>query len=248
MRRWWPRYLLTPMVLALVFAAACSDDDEAASGEASPTTTATIAASESIVRTATTSATSTPAATSSTATVTAVAATGTAAAAAAPADCRMTAPLTVAQTEGPYYRQGSPERTSLLEPGMAGTKLVVTGYVLTPDCRPVARAWVDFWQADAQGAYDNAGYRLRGHQFTDAEGRFRLETVVPGEYPGRTPHIHVKVQAPNGPVLTSQVYFPAAASANQRDGIFNAALLLKDVRASGDSATGRFDFVVNASR
>src|SRR3954447_6103967 len=98
-------------------------------------------------------------------------------------------------TEGPYYKAGSPERTSLLEANMPGTKVVLTGYVYDKNCRPVAHAWLDFWQADANGRYDNSGYTLRGHQYTDANGRYTLETVEPGEYPGRTVHFHVKVQA-----------------------------------------------------
>src|SRR5687767_2725689 len=118
---------------------------------------------------------------------------------------------TPAQTEGPYYKAGSPQRTSLLESNMGGTKIVITGVVYDRNCRAVANAWLDFWQADANGAYDNSGYRMRGHQFTDSTGRYRLETVIPGEYPGRTPHIHVKFRAPNGPVTTSQLYFPGEA-------------------------------------
>jgi protocatechuate 3,4-dioxygenase beta subunit len=132
---------------------------------------------------------------------------------------------TPAQTEGPYFTPDSPERASLLEAGMAGDRLTVAGTVLATDCRPLRRALLDFWQADADGRYDNQGYRLRGHQFTDADGRFRLDTVVPGLYPGRTRHIHVKVQAPDGPVLTTQLYFPGEA-ANAGDGIFREELLL----------------------
>ena len=93
---------------------------------------------------------------------------------------------------------------------MVGERLIVTGYVLDQDCKPVAGALLDFWQADGEGVYDNEGYRLRGRQYTDAEGRYRLETVIPGEYPGRTEHIHVKAQAPGGRVLTTQLYFPAS--------------------------------------
>lgn len=88
--------------------------------------------------------------------------------------------VTPAQTEGPYYTPRAPERSSLLEPGMPGTRLLVAGYVLTTSCQPVARALVDFWQADDAGVYDNAGFRLRGHQFSDASGRYTLETVMPG--------------------------------------------------------------------
>jgi len=132
---------------------------------------------------------------------------------------------TLAQSEGPYFTPDSPERGSLLEAGLPGDRLTVAGTVLATDCRPLRRALLDFWQADAAGRYDNQGYRLRGHQFTDADSRFRLETVVPGLYPGRTRHIHVKVQAPNRPVLTPQLYFPGEA-ANAADGIFREELLL----------------------
>src|SRR5215813_4811291 len=116
--------------------------------------------------------------------------------------------VTPPQTEGPYWKPSSPQRASLLEPGMAGTRLVVEGLVLATDCRPIAGAVIDVWQADDEGRYDNAGYRLRGHQVATAAGRYRVETIVPGVYPGRTRHIHVKVQAPGRPPITTQLYFP----------------------------------------
>src|SRR2546430_8666628 len=133
---------------------------------------------------------------------------------------------TPAQPEGPYFKPGSPMRTSLVEPGMAGTRLALSGRVLSRDCRPIAGARLDFWQADASGSYDNAGYRLRGNQTTGSDGRYVLETIVPGEYPGRTEHIHVKVQRPGMCTLTTQLYFPGV-SRNQQDAIFDARLLLK---------------------
>jgi protocatechuate 3,4-dioxygenase beta subunit len=148
---------------------------------------------------------------------------------------------TPAQTEGPYFTPDSPERASLLEAGLQGDRLTVAGTVLATDCRPLPRALLDFWQADAAGNYDNQGYRLRGHQFTGADGRFRLETVVPGLYPGRTRHIHVKVQAPDGPVLTTQLYFPGEA-ANAGDGIFREELLL----AMDGDRQASFTFVLEA--
>jgi protocatechuate 3,4-dioxygenase beta subunit len=150
---------------------------------------------------------------------------------------------TPSQTEGPYFTPNSPRRASLLEAGVGGQRLVVAGAVLTTDCRPVNRALLDFWQADDAGEYDNQGYRLRGHQFSDADGRWRLETVVPGLYSGRTRHIHVKVQAPDGPVLTTQLYFPGEPD-NDRDGIFSPELVLADVRDSGDTRQASFTFVL----
>jgi len=148
------------------------------------------------------------------------------------------------QTEGPYFKPASPERASLLEPGMKGVRVVVTGVVRLASCQPVSRALVDVWHADDRGDYDNAGYRLRGHQFTDDQGRYRLETIVPGVYPGRTRHFHLKVQAPKGPVLTTQLYFPGEA-ANASDPIFKRELVLR-VRDGAEGKTATFDFVLRA--
>ena len=148
-------------------------------------------------------------------------------------------------TEGPYYKAGSPEQADLYHAGMPGTKLVVTGYVYDTNCQPVANAWLDFWQADANGNYDNNGYTLRGHQYTDANGRFQLTTVVPGLYPGRTEHIHFKVQAPDGQVITSQLFFPGVAQ-NDSDGIYNANLLLS-IQETSDGWQGQYNFVVPAT-
>ncbi len=149
---------------------------------------------------------------------------------------------TPAQTAGPFFKPRSPRRASLLEPGMAGTRIVVAGTVLSTACRPIPGALLDFWQADDGGAYDNAGYRLRGHQFADQQGRYRLESVVPGAYSGRTRHFHVRVQAPNQPVLTTQLYFPDEPG-NLRDSIFRPELVLT-VRDGGGLKAAAFDFVL----
>src|SRR5215208_2081548 len=68
------------------------------------------------------------------------------------------ASVTPELTEGPYYKAGSPEQANLYQDGMPGTKLVLIGYVYDINCQPVANAWLDFWQADANGNYDNSGY------------------------------------------------------------------------------------------
>lgn len=150
--------------------------------------------------------------------------------------------LTPATTEGPYYKSNPPERTSLIEPGNTGTRIVITGYVIALDCTPIARARVDFWQADDKGEYDNTGYKWRGYQLTDDAGRYYLETVMPGLYPGRTRHLHVKVQAPHQPTLTTQLYFPNE-SGNTTDSIFNSKLLVTMSEMSGIKV-GTFNFVL----
>ena len=149
---------------------------------------------------------------------------------------------TMRQTEGPFFKPSSPERIELLEAGMAGQTVELVGFVLTRACKPLAGALLEFWQADDKGRYDNAGFRLRGHQFTDAEGRYRLRSIVPGVYPGRTRHIHVKVQPRAGRVLTTQLYFPGE-SQNRSDGLFRKELLVRTAKNAG-SLAGRFDFVL----
>jgi protocatechuate 3,4-dioxygenase beta subunit len=121
--------------------------------------------------------------------------------------------------------------------------LDIKGQVLTRRCQPVARALVELWHADERGEYDNRGFRYRGHQFTDGSGAFHFRTIVPAQYSGRTRHLHFKVQAPRGRVLTTQLYFPDEP-ANRRDGLFRRELVMR-VAGVGDGRTARFDFVLN---
>lgn len=147
------------------------------------------------------------------------------------------------QTEGPFFKPRSPERADLIEPGMKGRPLELTGVVLTRACRPVAGALVDLWHADDEGEYDDRGFRCRGHQYADSQGRYRFRTIVPSIYTGRTRHYHVKVQAPNRPVLTTQLYFPDDPG-NRRDRLFSRELAMQ-VAQAGDGVAARFDFVLD---
>jgi protocatechuate 3,4-dioxygenase beta subunit len=147
------------------------------------------------------------------------------------------------QTEGPFFKPRSPERAELIEPGMKGRPIELTGFVLDPACKPMAHALLDLWQADDAGDYDNTGFRLRGHQYTDAQGRYRFRTIVPAVYPGRTRHFHLKVQPAAGRLLTTQLYFPDEP-ANRRDGLFRKELLMRTAQA-GDGVDARFDFVLD---
>jgi protocatechuate 3,4-dioxygenase beta subunit len=119
---------------------------------------------------------------------------------------------------------------------------MLTGQVLSTRCTAIAGALVDFWHTNAEGEYDNSGYTFRGHQFTDEEGRYQLETIAPGLYPGRTRHIHVRVQPPRQSPLTTQLYFPNEPL-NERDFLYQPELLV-----SMDNSDGRpqaqFNFVL----
>ena len=149
--------------------------------------------------------------------------------------------ITPSQTEGPFFTPNSPLRTSLVEAGSKAQRFVVSGRVLSPQCQPLAGALVDVWHADEDCEYDNRGYRYRGHQFTDGEGRYHFESIVPALYPGRARHYHLKLQPKGGRILTTQLYFPGDPS-NSRDGLYRRELELKAAR----SGEGAFDFVVAA--
>ena len=150
---------------------------------------------------------------------------------------------TIRQSEGPFFKPKSPERSDLREPGAGGRPFELSGFVLTRACRPLRGAVVDLWHADDKGQYDDTGFRYRGHVTTGPDGAFRFRTIMPAVYPGRTRHYHVKVQAPGSRLLTTQLYFPDEP-ANRRDGLFQQALLMR-VANAGDGLIGRFDFVLD---
>jgi protocatechuate 3,4-dioxygenase beta subunit len=157
----------------------------------------------------------------------------------------------VEETEGPFYKAGSPERTNLIETGIPGDPITLTGYIFDKNCNPITGAWLDFWQADGNGQYDNNGYKLRGHQFTDSQGKYILQTVMPGEYPGRTNHIHVKISKSEavsksetqGSIITTQLYF-SGATRNSSDPLFNQSMLVTMSEINGQKVAF-FNFKLN---
>jgi protocatechuate 3,4-dioxygenase beta subunit len=186
----------------------------------------------------------TPIASVTTSATTAAAARATAAVTNAALACTAPAAALVELTEGPYYKANPPQNATLRTAGVAGTPLTLTGYVVSQSCQPIANAKLDFWQADGNGNYDNSGYTLRGWQLTDANGAYRLETVIPGLYPGRTEHIHFKVTV-NGTTYTSQLFFPGV-SQNEGDSIYSSRMLVT-LNTSTSPVTGTFTFVVNVA-
>lgn len=147
------------------------------------------------------------------------------------------------QTEGPFFKSNSPLRSNLANDAPHGVKIILSGFVFNAACRPIPMSLIELWHADDNGRYDNDGFKLRGHQFTDEIGRWQFSTIVPALYPGRTRHYHVKVQRPNGQTLTTQLYFPDEPQ-NRRDNIFDERLLLK-IDRSRDIASARFDFFID---
>ena len=146
---------------------------------------------------------------------------------------------TPSQTEGPFYPTALPADTDndlVQVRGQAaqamGTVLHLQGRVLDLNGRPVEGALVEIWQCDAQGIYDHPGQPGRERRdsafqgygrMMAADGRYSFRTLRPVAYPGRTPHIHVKVATAGGGLLTSQFYI-AGEPGNERDGVFRGAV------------------------
>ncbi len=162
---------------------------------------------------------------------------------------------TAANIEGPYYRPGAPSRSDLVSAGISGIPLLISGRVLSLDCRSaLENAMLDVWQADSNGRYDNDGsfgapppaYRLRGKLVSDAQGGFSIRTIIPGRYLNgasyRPAHVHVKISAPGHRPLTTQLYFPDDPY-NASDPFIDRSLIM-DVSGNNAGKTGHYDFVL----
>jgi protocatechuate 3,4-dioxygenase beta subunit len=119
-------------------------------------------------------------------------------------------------TEGPYYLDLDLVRRDITG-GRKGTPLTLSFQVVNATtCRPIPNAAVEIWHSDAAGEYSgvagNGGTWLRGIQRTDSSGRVRFESIFPGWYRGRTPHIHMKVFVSGDEVHTGQVFFRPAVT------------------------------------
>ena len=164
--------------------------------------------------------------------------------------------------EGPYYRAGAPERNVLAGEGVPGTPLVIAGRVTGADCtRGLAGVELDVWHATHDGHYDNDGtmrvaasqFLLRGRVRTDADGRYRVTTIVPGRYLNgkqyRPAHVHVKLRSAGLAPLTTQLYFPDDPY-NAVDPFIHPSLVMgveKDAESSRGGLRGRFDFVLRSA-
>ena len=118
--------------------------------------------------------------------------------------------LTPHQAEGPFYLKDSLIRRDITE-GREGITLGVDLTIVdAAACAPVAGASVDIWHTDAAGTYSDAGREtfMRGVQVSDERGQVHFESIYPGWYPGRVPHIHIKIFFENQTSITSQLYFP----------------------------------------
>ena len=134
--------------------------------------------------------------------------------------------------EGPYYIDQRIVRGDVRE-NQPGLPLDLELRVVNANagCGPIQGAAVSIWHCNAEGEYSgylsndpnvmpsaNAGHVaqkdserwLRGVQTTDAEGKVRFRTILPGWYTPRAVHIHARVFLSDRERMTTQLYFPQA--------------------------------------
>lgn len=141
--------------------------------------------------------------------------------------------LTSSQAEGPFFIS-SPIRSDIKEDKKGKEMNLKIQILRMPDCIPIEGVLVELWHCDAEGIYSgypediahdpwktlkligvrganvkpmNEARFLRGAQITDANGQVEFNTIFPGWYDPRSPHIHFKVVIDKQEYLTSQFYF-----------------------------------------
>lgn len=183
---------------------------------------------------------------------------------------------TPAQTEGPFYPDKLPLDTdndliilnNALTPAV-GEVTYLSGRVLDSRGQPVRDALVEIWQCDQNGVYlhsrdsgkksaqQDRNFQGFGRFLTGSDGRYLFRTIKPVPYPGRTPHIHVKVRRGSRELLTTQCYIKGHPQ-NQRDGIWKKAVagpggdrvsvdFLPLAGAQGGLLTAQFDLVLGVT-
>ena len=144
------------------------------------------------------------------------------------------------QTLGPFYPRNAAERPRSIDADLItvdgdrvvtkGTPLFLIGRVTDRSGEVIAGATVEIWQCDANAVYHHpaggaeaerdAYFQGYGVDRTDSKGEFRFRTIIPVAYPGRTPHIHVRIQPSSGGAFATQLYLPGDAG-NARDFLFS---------------------------
>ena len=151
--------------------------------------------------------------------------------------------LTESDMLGPFYKEGAPFKQKLGE-GIEGEPLIITGKVMDTSCQPLKDAILDIWQANSTGEYDNKDFNLRGKIKTDEHGNYIIDTILPKEYSAgditRPGHIHLKVGAPNQPILTTQLYFEGDPYLTNME----AKSLILKVKDENGTKKANYDFVV----
>ncbi len=158
--------------------------------------------------------------------------------------------LTPGAAEGPFYPTPAMRtydidndlvRIAGLVEKAGGEVFILRGTIAGSDGQPLAGHRIEIWQCDMDGNYMHPRDRRSvnfdqafqgfGYDITDDGGNYVFRTIMPAMYPGRTPHIHVKVLDGDRELLTTQFYIKDDPN-NARDALFKR---MSDVEADAVS-------------
>jgi protocatechuate 3,4-dioxygenase beta subunit len=178
------------------------------------------------------------------------------------------------QTEGPFYPDKLPLDTdndliivnNSLTPAV-GTITHLSGRILDARGEPMRNALIEIWQVDSTAHYihtrsaadgkRDTNFQGFGRFLTASTGDYYFRTIKPVVYPGRTPHIHVKVKVKGKGALTTQCYVKGEPH-NETDGVLREVrdpklreLIVIDFVPVKDSKIGevaaKFDIVLGVT-
>ena len=127
--------------------------------------------------------------------------------------------LTTDDILGPYYFEDTPYRNVLAQEEEPGERLFISGLVKQNNCEfPISGSLIEIWHANDEGCYgivedcdtgnpEDDYFNLRGKFFSDENGNYAFESILPGYYASRPRHIHIKITTPSEEILVSQLYF-----------------------------------------
>ena len=160
---------------------------------------------------------------------------------------------------GPYFVEDAPIRTVIAHPDEPGQRLYISGRILQNDCEtPISGAMLEVWQANDAGCYsinlecttgnpENDEYNLRGKMFSNTNGQYAFETILPGNYASRPMHIHIKITTPDGEVLVSQIYFDSDPLCDTDPWCQDAGERILALQEDSTGLYGQLDIVMNST-
>ncbi|SVC55749.1 uncharacterized protein METZ01_LOCUS308603, partial [marine metagenome] len=160
---------------------------------------------------------------------------------------------------GPYFVEGAPLRTVIAHSDEPGQRLFVSGRILQNDCEtPISGAMLELWHANDAGCYSinlecntgnpgNDEFNLRGKMFSNENGQYAFETILPGYYANRPKHIHIKITTPDGEVLISQIYFDSDPLCDTDPWCQDAEDRILSLNEDSNGLHGLLDIVMNST-
>lgn len=163
--------------------------------------------------------------------------------------------------QGPFYTANAPiiENELLADKNEPGLKIKIRGRVFNLNCTEVIpNTEIDIWHANTDGVYDNEGFNLRGKTYTDNDGFYAFESIMPGFYLNgsnyRPAHIHFKITPPNSDSLITQLYFEndpyisVDYAASMNEGVYDATNRIVSLNMDAEGVLeGVWDIVLNGN-